>query len=230
MRRRVWLKLFIALLSVFTIVGVAAAEEDDTVLIEYDSFSLVGDELIVYGSETEPLVITMSDTVVYARQATMRQDDEERWNWALLEGDVRVGRDGTVITADQATLTFDDDRYIFEGSVYVHETKSTAREIWADRMEYDAETGNMVATGSVRMKEEGRSFVADTMEYDPEAERAVLAGNVVVTDSRGEISAQRLDIDLKEESFVGTGPGRIVLSELRRGTASNAEDDATDAE
>lgn len=233
MRRQVLLGLCVALL-VWGAAATAGAQEDPLacpegeVCIVYNSENAVvtwsGDVISVQGDESAPVIIIMDGTRLFARYVTY--NDEERW--AELEHDVRVEREGTVITADRARLAIDDERYIFEGNVYVRDTKSTPREIWADRMEYAAESGNMVAEGNVRMVEEKRSFTAARLTYDAENERAVLEGDVLVSDERGQIAAQRLDIDLRASSFTGSGPGRIVLREARRPAAAEETPPATE--
>lgn len=226
MRSKAFTVLYIALLIVGASGGVLQAEEvepcpEDQVCVVYESFTWVGDEIVFYGDATNQVRITFDDTVLYADMVTMNEEEQ----WARLEGDVLVERDGTQIKALQANLALDDEVYIFEGDVYLKDSKaSTPREIWADELEYDGDSGNIVAQGNVRMEEEKRWFTADRMDYDADNERMILEGNVMVNDERGLINAHRLDVDLQNETFSGTGPGRIVLSDIRR-SPSNPTDE-----
>lgn len=213
-------------LTLLLAVGVGAQEEaastDDPVAEERSiyypaGFTMVDGVFVAERSESELVRVHFEGTVVYTAKLTYNADD----GWAELEGLVRMERDGRIITADRARLEIDDERYIFEGDVHIDDSQgSTPRQIWADHVEYDGDSGNMTATGSVRLEEEKRWFTADRMVYDAENERAVLEGDVFVNDERATVTAQHMEIDLKEERFTGTGPGQIVLP---RKTADNDE-------
>lgn len=220
MRRKAFYVLCVALLMVLAVSGVMYAQqgagspsdeasEGQRAIYFPAGFSRIDGVFVAEGSETEPVRITFDDTVVYAQRLTYHEDEE----WAELEGEVRVEREGMIITAAKATLSLDDEQYIFEGAVHMNDTEaSTPRQIWADHVTYDGETGNLTAVGNVRMEEEKRWFTAERMEFDAENDRAVLEGNVFVNDESGTIRAQRMEIDLEEGSFSGSGPGQIVLS------------------
>lgn len=194
-----------------------ACPKDQLCIDFFETFHRSGDLLILEGRPDAPVRIAFETTVLYAEHVTIHE--EERW--VLLDRAVRVEREDTTITADQARLEIDDDVYVFEGSVHVIEEKENRREIWANHMEYHGETGNITAEGNVRMEEEARRFNAQRMVYDAEAETAVLEGDVVVVDDQAEIVAQRLDINLREETFAGSGPGRIVLFEIRKSSGES---------
>lgn len=202
-------------------VEVVACGKDEVCIDQFETVTRTGDLLVLEGSETELVRIMFDQSVLYARHVTIN-DGEDGDRWALLEGAVRVERDGTIITSEQARLEFDDDIYFFERQVHVLEQKEKTREIWSDAMEYHGETGNMTAEGSVRMEEEGRWFRAKRMVYDAEDDQALLEGDVTVVDDKGQISAQRLDISLNDETFTGVGPGRLVLSEIRQSADEEA--------
>lgn len=189
--------------------GAANGEATEERSIYYPAgFTMADGVFVAERSETELVRITFEGTVVYTEKLTYNSDD----GWAELEGHVRMERDGRIVTADRAFLEIDDERYVFEGDVYIEDTQGTTpRKIWADHVEYDGETGNLTATGNVRLEEETRWFTAARMVYDAENEIAVLEGDVFVSDERATVTAQHMEIDLKEERFSGTGPGRIVL-------------------
>lgn len=228
MKRRasfVWCMTLLAMLLLAA--GVSAQEQHasdeaaDGRSIYYPAgFTMTDGVFVAERSETELVQIMFEGTVVYTEKLTYNSDD----GWADLEGLVRMEREGRVITANRAFLEIDDERYIFEGDVHIDDAQgSNPRQIWADRVEYDGDTGNMTATGNVRLEEEKRWFTAARMVYDAESERAVLEGDVFVSDERATVTAQHMEIDLKEERFSGTGPGRIVLP--RRADEANEQDD-----
>lgn len=222
MRRKFATILCLALFVVTAVVAVATAEEGEACSKEalcayYDIITQTADIAILEGGESGLVRLIFENTTLFAWRVTLYKDaDGEDWTLAVLEDAVRVEREGTIITAEQARLALDDEVYLFEGQVHVVEQKEKIREIWSDNLEYHGESGNMTAEGNVRMEEEGRWFRSKRMVYDADAEQALLEGDVTVVDDKGEIAVQRLDISLKDESFTGFGPGRLVLRDFRK--------------
>lgn len=180
---------------------------DDFIEVEAE-----GDIIRLYGDDNTLVRIVFDDTVLYARRVTMSTQDDERW--ALLEDSVRVERDDTTITSQQAELQFEDEIYHFTHDVYVIETKEQQREIWAENMTYEAKTGAMTADGNVRLVEAKRSFESQQLEYQPENDLAILKGRVVVFEDDATMEVNELVAELSKETFTGSGPGRIVLRDV----------------
>lgn len=177
---------------------------------DFESFTKEGDLLTFRGWEGELVRIVHEGTLLYAETVVFHSED----NWAKLDGAVRVLRDDVIITATKAELQFDDDRFHFENDVYLHMTGDQEIEVWADVLEYDAGTDDIIAQGNVELRETDRTATAERLEYEKVADRLVLSGTVKVIEERSESTFDRFVINLDDSNFVGYGAGRIILRDL----------------
>lgn len=181
----------------------------------FETMRRSGDRLILNAGDSGLVRIVYDGTTMYAQRVTL--DEEARWG--LLEERVHVTHKEAVVVAHQAEIAFDDERFVFEGGVHLQQRAGKPRDIWAERLEYDGDSGDMSAQGDVRLVEEGRTITAWALIYEEAAQRLQLEGDVAVRDDRGEMTADRMEILLDDEQFTGFGPGRLVLREFRASDA-----------
>lgn len=178
---------------------------------DFQSFTKEGDLLTIRGWDGGLVRIVHEGTLLYAQKVIFHTED----NWAKLEGAVKVHRDDVIISAAKAELRFDDDRFDFEEDVHVQMTGDDQDiEVWADELEFNAESDDLIAKGNVELRDADRIATADRLDYEKAAERLVLSGKVKVTENRSESEFDRFVINLNDSNFVGFGAGRIVLRDL----------------
>lgn len=177
---------------------------------DFESFRWEGDLLTIEGWDGQPVRIVHEGTLIYAQTVVFHTEE----NWARLSGAVQVHRDDVIISAGHAELRFDDDRFYFENDVHLQMTGEQEIEVWADELEFNTESDDLIAQGNVKLQDDDRTATADRLEYEQSADRLVLIGNVKVTEDRSESEFNRFVIDLNDNNFVGYGAGRIILRDL----------------
>ncbi len=118
---------------------------------------------------------------------------------------------GQPITGEAKNLIFKEDRIIYEGNARL--TRGEA-ELKADRviimLGKKGKPKRLIAEGSVRYIEPGRSATAEYAEYDLEEEVIVLRGKAVVEEDKNVLEADEIVYDRKNKTLQAKGETRRV--------------------
>ncbi len=118
---------------------------------------------------------------------------------------------GQPITGEAKNLIFKEDRIIYEGNARL--TRGEA-ELKADRvvifLSKKGKPKKLVAEGSVRYEEPGRSATAEYAEYDLEKEVIFLRGKAVVEEDKNVLEADEIVYDRKNKTLQAKGENRRV--------------------
>ncbi len=118
---------------------------------------------------------------------------------------------GQPITGEAKNLIFKEDRIIYEGNARL--TRGEA-ELRASRVVImlgkKGKPKRLIAEGSVRYIEPGRSATAEYAEYDLEKEVIVLRGRAVVEEDKNVLEADEIVYDRKNKTLQAKGENRRV--------------------
>ena len=118
---------------------------------------------------------------------------------------------GQPITGEAKNLIFKEDRIIYEGNARL--TRGEA-ELRASRVVImlgkKGKPKRLIAEGSVRYSEPGRSATAEYAEYDLEKEVIVLRGRAVVEEDKNVLEADEIVYDRKNKTLQARGENRRV--------------------
>lgn len=140
-------------------------------------------------------------------------------------GSVQGDPDAPVeVTADALTVSQTDGAAVFVGNVVVGqgEMRLTAPEV---RIIYSEDTGDvsrMEATGGVTVVSGEEAAESDVADYDVTTGIIVMTGSVLLTQGRNALTADRMVVDLNDNTARMTGRVQTVLYQTEEETGDQA--------